>query len=147
MSPHETTAGTAGEAPAAATASRSGGGSWLDKLLNVFAEVRPGEGTTAVLLMANVFLLLAGYYLLKTIREPLVLAAEGGGAEVKSYASAAIAGLLIVLVPLYGALASRVSRVKLIKIEHWELQRMKKKLPEVYEKIERVAEERGTGGD
>ncbi len=86
----------------------------LDRLLNVFAEVKSGEGMTAVLLMTNVFLLLAGYYLLKTIREPLVLAAEGGGAEVKSYASAAIAALLIILVPIYGAIASRVSRVKLI---------------------------------
>jgi AAA family ATP:ADP antiporter len=33
---------------------------------------------------------------------------------VKSYSAAAIAGLLIVLVPLYSAVASRVSRVKLI---------------------------------
>ncbi len=45
------------------------------------------------------------------------------------------------------ATVEATSRVKLIKIEHWELQRMKKKLPEVYEKIERVAAERGTGGD
>src|SRR5207253_5014615 len=50
--------------------------------------------------------------LLKVIREPLVLAE--GGAEVKSYSAAAIAGLLIVLVPLYSAIASRVSRVRLI---------------------------------
>src|SRR5439155_16943531 len=52
-------------------------------------------------------------YLLKTIREPLILAAPGG-AEMKSYSAAAIAGVLIVLVPLYSAVASRVSRVKLI---------------------------------
>jgi ATP:ADP antiporter, AAA family len=64
-------------------------------------------------LMLNIFLLLAGYYLLKTIREPLILTVPGG-AEVKSYAAAAIAGLLIVLVPIYSAVASRVSRVKLI---------------------------------
>jgi AAA family ATP:ADP antiporter len=120
MSPREASSNEAAHTPAVAgtgavVATRaSGTGTPLDRLLNVFAEVRPGEGLTAVLLMMNVFLLLAGYYLLKTIREPLVLAAEGGGAEVKSYASAAIAGLLIVLVPVYGALASRVSRVKLI---------------------------------
>ncbi len=88
--------------------------SLLDRILNVFTDVRPGEGVTAVLLMLNIFLLLAGYYLLKTIREPLILAAPGGGAEVKSYAAAAIAGILIVIVPLYSALASRVSRVRLI---------------------------------
>jgi AAA family ATP:ADP antiporter len=85
----------------------------LDRILGVFTEVRSGEGLTALLLMLNVFLLLAAYYLLKTIREPLILNVRGG-AEVKSYSSAAIAGLLIILVPLYSAVASRVSRVRLI---------------------------------
>ena len=37
------------------------------------------------------------------------------------------------------------SRVKLIKIEHWELNRMKKKLPDVYEKIANLAAEREAG--
>jgi AAA family ATP:ADP antiporter len=59
------------------------------------------------------FLLLAAYYLLKTIREPLILNARGG-AEVKSYAAAATAGLLMILVPAYSAIAARVSRVKLL---------------------------------
>src|SRR3989442_12459681 len=86
----------------------------LDRILNVFRDVRPGEGVTAVLLMLNIFLLLAGYSVAKAIAEPLILAAPGGGAEVKSYAAAAIAGILIVIVPLYSALASRVSRVRLI---------------------------------
>ncbi len=63
--------------------------------------------------MLNIFCLLAAYYLLKTIREPLILTVPGG-AEVKSYSAAAIAILLIVLVPLYSAVASRVSRVRLI---------------------------------
>lgn len=85
----------------------------LDRLLGVFAEVRRGEALTALLLMLNMFLLLAAYYLLKTIREPLILNARGG-AEVKSYSAAATAGLLIILVPLYSAVAARVSRVKLI---------------------------------
>jgi len=85
----------------------------LDRFLGLFADVHAGEGTTALLLMLNVFLILAGYYLLKTIREPLILA-SAGGAEAKSYSAAAIAALLIVLVPAYSALASRVSRVRLI---------------------------------
>lgn len=89
-------------------------GGALDRVLGLFADVRGGEAATALLLMLNIFLLLASYYLLKTIREPLILAAPGGGAEVKSYAAAAIAGLLIILVPMYSALASRVSRVRLI---------------------------------
>jgi len=97
--------------PAAGSTERRGP---LDSVLNLFSDVRGGEGLTALLLLLNVFLLLASYYLIKTVREPWILAAEGGGAEVKSYASAGIAALLIVLVPVYSALASRVSRVKLI---------------------------------
>ncbi|MEO5989029.1 MAG: Npt1/Npt2 family nucleotide transporter [Candidatus Eisenbacteria bacterium] len=85
----------------------------LDRLLGVFADVNGGEGTTALLLMLNIFLLLASYYLLKTIREPLILTVTGG-AEVKSYSAAATAGLLMLIVPFYSAIASRVSRVKLI---------------------------------
>src|SRR5690349_3965301 len=85
----------------------------LDRFLGIFADVRGGEGPTALLLMLNIFLLLAAYYLLKTIREPLILSVPGG-AEVKSYSAAATAGLLMLLVPLYSALASRVSRVRLI---------------------------------
>jgi len=93
---------------------RSAPPSALDRLLRLFADVRAGEGVTALLLMLNIFFTLAAYYLLKTIREPLILAGKGGSAEVKSYAAAATAGCLIVLVPAYSALASRVSRVKLI---------------------------------
>ena len=85
----------------------------LDRFLGIFADVRAGESVTALLLMGNLFLILASYYLLKTIREPLILTLRHG-AEVKSYSAAAIAGLLIILVPLYSHLASRVSRVKLL---------------------------------
>lgn len=45
------------------------------------------------------------------------------------------------------ATVEATSRVKLIKIEHWELQRMKKKLPDAYERIANLAAERGSGGD
>jgi ATP:ADP antiporter, AAA family len=100
------------EARDAAPAQASGKG-LLDRFLGLFADVRPREGVTALLLMLNIFLLLASYYLLKTIREPLILTVPGG-AEVKSYAAAAIAGLLVLLVPLYSAVASHVSRVRLI---------------------------------
>src|SRR5262245_28890804 len=78
----------------------------LDRFLGIFADVRTGESVTALLLMCNLFLILASYYLLKTIREPLILTLRHG-AEVKSYSAAAIAGLLILLVPLYSHLASR----------------------------------------
>lgn len=86
--------------------------SWLDRTLSIVADVRAGEAAGALLLAANVFALLAFYYILKTVREALILSEEG--AEVKSYAAAGQALLLLVFVPLYGALASRVNRVVLI---------------------------------
>jgi AAA family ATP:ADP antiporter len=66
----------------------------------------------ALLLMVNVFLLLFGYYLLKTVRESLILVE--GGAYVKAYSSAAQAALLMVLVPIYGYVGTRIARIKLI---------------------------------
>lgn len=84
----------------------------IERFLSIFADVRAGEGMGAVLLLVNIFLLLGAYYLLKTAREPLIL--TEGGAAVKSYSSAGQALLLIVLVPLYGLVASRVNRVRLV---------------------------------
>src|SRR5689334_9170248 len=82
--------------------------SLLDSALRPFGDVRPGEGGRVLLMMANVFLLLVAYYVLKTTREPLILLS--GGAELKSYASAAQAAALIAYVPAYGALAHRLPR-------------------------------------
>jgi ATP:ADP antiporter, AAA family len=86
----------------------------LERALSVFADVRAGEGIGVILLAANVFLLLAAYYLLKTAREALIL--TEGGAEVKAYSSAAQAVLLIGVVPAYGWLATRVKRMTLIAV-------------------------------
>jgi ATP:ADP antiporter, AAA family len=80
----------------------------LDRALRLFADVRAGEGGTALLLALNVFLLLASYYFIKPVREALILSAEG--AEVKSYAAAGQALMLLVLVPAYGLLADRLPR-------------------------------------
>ena len=87
---------------------------FLDRLLSPFAVLHAGEGTDAVLLMLSVFLLLTSYYVLKVVREPLILSA--GGAELKSYTSAAQAILLLFLVPAYSAVANRVDRIRLISI-------------------------------
>lgn len=94
-------------APASA---RSGSG--LDRFLRLFSDVRAGESGTALLLTANVFLLLSAYYVIKPVREALIL--TGGGAEVKSYASAGQAILLLGLVPVYGMLADRLPRRRLL---------------------------------
>jgi AAA family ATP:ADP antiporter len=86
--------------------------STLDRALRVFGDVRAGEGVGVLLLFLNVFVLLVAYYILKTVREPLVLAE--GRAELKSYAAAAQAVVLMGYVPLYGWVASKLPRQKLI---------------------------------
>src|SRR5438045_2621001 len=84
----------------------------LDRSLSFFADTRAGEGATVVLMLANILLLLCCYSIIKTVREPLILL--GGGAEVRSYAAAGQALLLMGFVPLYSWVASRVDRVKLL---------------------------------
>lgn len=86
----------------------------VDRFLRLFTDVRAGESPTALLLTFNVFLLLTSYYVLKVVREALILTEFG--AEVKAYASAGQVLLLAVLVPAYGALAGRVRRRRLINI-------------------------------
>src|SRR5436189_2753792 len=86
--------------------------SWLDRTLSIFADVRAGEGATAALMLANIFLILICYSVIKTVREPLILL--GGGAEVRSYAAAGQAILLMGFVPFYSWFASRVDRMKLL---------------------------------
>jgi len=86
--------------------------SWLDRGLSLFTDVRAGEGASALLLATNIFCLLAFYSVLKVVRESLIL--SEGGAVVKSYSSAGQAALLLGFVPLYGAFASRVNRLRLV---------------------------------
>ena len=62
----------------------------LERVLSHLADVRAGEGVGALLLNFNLFLLLAAYYMLKTVREALIL--TQGGAEVKSYSAAGTVG-------------------------------------------------------
>ena len=59
---------------------------FLERLLSPIADVRRGEAASALTLTLTMFLLLAGYYLLKTAREGFIL--SEGSAEIKSYSSA-----------------------------------------------------------
>ena len=81
---------------------------FVERLLSPIADVRREEAPSALLMTLMMFLILAAYYMLKTAREVFIL--TEGGAEVKSYSSAGQAMLLLVLVPAYGAFASRVNR-------------------------------------
>jgi AAA family ATP:ADP antiporter len=84
----------------------------LDRFLSIFGTVRRGEGMTAFLLMTNGFLLLTAYYIIKPVREALIL--SGAGAEIKSYAGAILAMLFLLIIPFYSKIASHVNRVRLI---------------------------------
>jgi AAA family ATP:ADP antiporter len=69
-----------------------------------------GERGATALLAISVFVLLFAYYLLKTAREPLILA-HPQGPELKAYAGGAQAVALLVLVPLVDRLAAVTSRL------------------------------------
>ncbi len=81
----------------------------LDRALRLFAPVHGGEGGTVLLMALNVFLLM---YIIKPVREALILAEWG--AETKIYASAGQALLLLGLIPLYSRLADMMRVRRLI---------------------------------
>lgn len=104
--------------------------------LNLVTEVRPGEAATAFALLASIFALLVSYYVLKTVREPLVMASaeqdlqlvrgtswpewlkhiliEQEGQQLKALAAGFQALILSAFVPAYSWVSSRVSRSRLI---------------------------------
>ncbi|MEO8841653.1 MAG: Npt1/Npt2 family nucleotide transporter [Kofleriaceae bacterium] len=82
------------------------------RLLKLVAPVKRSEVLTVSLLALNCFILLTCYYVLKVVREPLILL--GGGAELKAYASAGQTILLLGVVPAFGWLSSKVSRIRLM---------------------------------
>ena len=51
--------------------------------------MRPGEGTSVFYLFASAFILLAAYYLLKPVRESLIL--SEGSAEIRAYSVGIVA--------------------------------------------------------
>jgi AAA family ATP:ADP antiporter len=90
--------------------------STTERILRLFTEVRPGEGTTAVLMFANVFLILLAYYFIKPLREGWIAVSDIEGLskmEVKAYSSFAQSVILLFVVGWYARLADRWDRVTL----------------------------------
>jgi len=85
----------------------------LERALGLFTEVKSGEAPTALLLTLNVFLLLSSYYIIKPVREGLIISVEGGE-KYKYYLGGAIAAALFFLVPLYSEVAKRLPRNRLV---------------------------------
>lgn len=84
----------------------------LTKILRIFTEIRPGEVATTFLLSMIMFILMMGYYLLRTIRPALIL--SEWSPNLSRYLGAVIAVLLIFVVKIFSHIASKVPRQKLI---------------------------------
>jgi len=71
----------------------------FERFLTLFTSVRPGEGRSIFVMLAQIFLLLFGYYLIRLVRETLILVE--GSPEIRAYSTGAIAVTLIFVLPLY----------------------------------------------
>ena len=79
-----------------------------ERFLSLFTTLRPREGRGALLLAVQAFFILFAYYLLKVIRDPLILAE--GDPELKSYTNAMQAVLLMVIVPVFARVYHRLGQ-------------------------------------
>lgn len=89
----------------------------LERSLRLFTDIRAGEGVTALMMVANVFLILCAYYFIKPLREGWIAVSDISGLtrmEVKAYSSFAQSILLLFIVGWYGRLARRWNRAVLI---------------------------------
>jgi AAA family ATP:ADP antiporter len=85
----------------------------FERLLTLFTRVRPGEGRSAFLFFAHGFLLLFSYQVVKALREAFMLTKFP--AEVRAYAVALIALILMLLVPVYAAVRRRLDGERLLR--------------------------------
>jgi len=105
-----------------------------ERFLKIFGDVRPGEAVTALILLLDICLLMTSYYIIKVVRDPLVLVSAAqdlqillksnlpqwlirmiqerdfGGPQLKAAGAACQALLLIGFIPLYSWFASKVKR-------------------------------------
>jgi len=87
-----------------------------ERILRLFTDVKPGEGSTALLMFSNVFLILLAYYFIKPLREGWIAVSDIEGLskmEVKAYSSFVQSILLLFIVGWYARLADRWDRVTL----------------------------------
>jgi AAA family ATP:ADP antiporter len=90
----------------------------VERGLRVFTDVRPGEGRTALLMFANVFLILCAYYFIKPLREGWLAVSGVAGLsklELRAYTAFGQSLLLIPVVAGYGRLVGRWPRAVLVE--------------------------------
>ncbi|NVJ66561.1 MAG: ATP translocase [Gammaproteobacteria bacterium] len=82
----------------------------FERFISRFAWVKPGEGRSVLLLFFGLFTLMFAYYLLKVIRDPLIL--KDGTAELKSYTTAGQAVVLLIIIPFFTQYFYKFSNAK-----------------------------------
>ena len=88
-----------------------------ERFLQLFTEIKRGEGSTAILMFANVFLILCAYYFIKPLREGWIAISGIEGltkVEVKAYSSFFQSFFLLFIVAWYGRLSEKWSRSTLV---------------------------------
>lgn len=80
---------------------------FLERILKLGAPIQAGEGSKVFALFYMLFMLMVTAYILKPVREELILI--DGGSEVKSYATALQAIILLFLVPIYSRFSRKYS--------------------------------------
>ena len=78
----------------------------LERCFALFAPVRAGEGRAVAILFLQAFALMTAYYMVRPVREVLIL--TQGGAEFRSYAVAVQALVLVLIIPAYSAWVRRI---------------------------------------
>ena len=78
-----------------------------ERFMSLFTTLRAGEGQAAYRLCLQSFTIMFAYYLLKVIREPLIL--SDGSAELKAYTTAIQAVLLMFIVPVFTRMYQQTS--------------------------------------
>ncbi|MBE9537666.1 MAG: hypothetical protein IMF06_01220 [Proteobacteria bacterium] len=87
---------------------------WLRRTLTLGVELKPGEGVAVVAMFASLFLVLFTAYLLKPAREMLIL--TEGTAEIRSYAVALQALMLLFFIPIYSKFSRRFDSYHYMRI-------------------------------
>lgn len=85
--------------------------------MRIFADVRPREGITCLIMISNIFLILTAYYLIKPVREGWLAISDIKGftkLEVKAYSAFAQSLVLVAILPGYAWLAAVMPRRRLI---------------------------------
>ncbi|HQR30157.1 MAG TPA: MFS transporter, partial [Anaeromyxobacteraceae bacterium] len=81
--------------------------------LSRLVDARPGEGAAAAWAFASFFSLLAGYYVLRSLREEMGIR---GGVENLPWNFTATFGLMLVALPLYSRLVARLPRARAVPL-------------------------------